>query len=368
MLRKAPPVPPLRDREWQRFRLGLDRITMALARLGHPHRRFDHVLVGGTNGKGTVCWNLARHLPGPVGVFLSPHLVDVRERILIDGCLVPDAFWQRAFDRISAHVGEIDLSYFEWLVLIAVDIFVRHDVRWGVFEVGLGGRFDATNGLDPRVSAITNVGLDHQAILGDTLGKIALEKIEIARPHRPLVIPHHILAYANVAARLAELNPEIHSVRLDPPPRYQHNQAIVAAILTSLGMPCRVSDLVSPLGRRSYLPIGAGVFLDGAHNAMAWADTAKWIAGRCPGGIRLVCGLSEGRDPKQFLAFMKPVVSDIVVWCAGFDRELPPSAWPSGTTFVSTEEVAGLLAQPLLVCGSLYLLGRFLEEFQAPLG
>jgi len=363
MVNRHPPIAPLLESEWRQFQPTLHRIAAALQALGSPESAFPHILVGGTNGKGTVSWNLAQNLPGKVGLFLSPHLVDVRERILVDGRGVPDHLWISAHEKACRLIPKVSLSYFEWLVLVAAEVFKSCGVSWAVFEVGLGGRFDATNSLNPCISVITSVGLDHVEILGDTKEKIALEKIEIARSGRPLVIPEEVVRLPGIGDRLEEMGPRILPVKLKTPPTFLDNDILVNKTLRALRIPRRTQKLQSLPGRRSRLDIGAGVYLDGAHNPMAWSDCARWVEKELPSNMRLLCGISEGRDPAEFLALLKPVVSQVLVWRAGFDRELPSHCWPRGTKFVDTPEIPSLFDQPLLVCGSLYLLGRFLDEF-----
>ncbi len=169
--------------------LGLDRMQTLLGRLdaGRP-RRVLHV--GGTNGKGSSVAMLSAIFRGGgylVGAYTSPHLVRYNERIAINGEPAADADIVSAFERIDAARGDIPLTYFEFGTLAALLVFADHDVDVAVFEVGLGGRLDAVNAIEPDAVLITSVALDHQDWLGETREQIAAEKAGIMRPGKPAI-------------------------------------------------------------------------------------------------------------------------------------------------------------------------------------
>lgn len=159
--------------------------------LGHPERKFKSIHVAGTNGKGSVSHFLASILQEAgykVGLYTSPHLVDFRERIRINGEMIPQ---QSVVDFVEANsrlFADLHLSFFEMTVGLAFDYFARERVDIAVVEVGMGGRLDSTNVITPLLSVITNIGLDHTQFLGDTLEKIAAEKAGIIKPCIPVVI------------------------------------------------------------------------------------------------------------------------------------------------------------------------------------
>ncbi|MDJ0836261.1 MAG: Mur ligase family protein [Acidobacteriota bacterium] len=343
--------------EWNSFSPGLTRVRRVLERLGNPFKNFPHILVGGTNGKGTVATTVAGALPGKVGLFLSPHLVDIRERITINGHWLPDKAWQAAYRRITSVTPIDDLSYFECLMVLAVDIFAKAEVDWAVFEVGLGGRTDAVNCLEPTVSVITNVSLDHQKWLGKERHSIALEKIEIARPGKPLVLPREVLELEGVAMRLEQIG--CYPQPVSTQQCYEDNLTISNKLLDMLGF-CQVVQSAPIIGRRQFLDIGFGVYLDGAHNEAAWRDLVCDISTRGQ-KVNILCSLSSDRDPFLFHEIMGPVTDRFFLWKAGFERELPESAWPSEIQLIETENLGALLEGPLLVCGSLYVVGAFIR-------
>ncbi len=159
--------------------------------LDHPEHKFRSIHVAGTNGKGSVShmWASILHEAGyKVGLYTSPHLVDMRERIRIDGQMITKS---QVVDFVARHKStfeRLQLSFFEMMVGMAFDCFARNEVDIAVVEVGMGGRLDSTNVITPELSVITNIGLDHTQFLGDTLAKIAVEKAGIIKEHVPVVI------------------------------------------------------------------------------------------------------------------------------------------------------------------------------------
>ena len=172
-------------------KIDLSKTLALLAAMGNPHHRLRVVHVGGTNGKGTVSHLLASFATASglrAGLYTSPHYVDFRERIRIDGAEI-------GRDRVVAFAAEhrslierVRASFFEFTVAMAFAHFAAEQVDLAVIEVGLGGRLDSTNVIDPLLSVITNVDLDHTEVLGDTRAAIAREKAGIIKPGRPVVI------------------------------------------------------------------------------------------------------------------------------------------------------------------------------------
>ena len=161
-----------------------------LAALGNPQLRFRSVHVAGTNGKGSVAAWVERVLRAAhqrMGLYTSPHLVDYRERIRIDGRWPETLELEQRLETIRGIESARGRTFFEITTALGFDAFARHDVEWAVVEVGLGGRLDATNVLMPEVCAITSVGLDHTEILGTTLAEVAREKAGIIKPGIPVI-------------------------------------------------------------------------------------------------------------------------------------------------------------------------------------
>ena len=174
------------------YKPGLD-TTIALDRLyGEPHRRFRIIHIAGTNGKGSTAHLLASCLQEcgyRVGLFTSPHLVDFRERIRVNGRKVSRNYvMQWVADYQKKQLDDYEPSFFELVTIMAFDYFAWRNVNVAVIETGLGGRLDSSNIVTPELSIITNVGLEHQQFLGDTIEQIAAEKAGIIKHGKPVVV------------------------------------------------------------------------------------------------------------------------------------------------------------------------------------
>lgn len=173
------------------YKADLDNTVSLMNHLGHPEKAFRCVHVAGTNGKGSVSHFLASILQGKgmkVGLYTSPHLVDFRERIRINGQMIPRECVTAFVEKNKQFLDSNSLSFFEMTVGMAFDYFRNERVDIAVVEVGMGGRLDSTNVVSPLLSVITNISFDHTQFLGDTLPKIAAEKAGIIKQGVPVVI------------------------------------------------------------------------------------------------------------------------------------------------------------------------------------
>lgn len=174
------------------YKPGLDTVRRLAALFGDPQRRLRCVHVGGTNGKGSTAHSIASSFQASglkVGLFTSPHLVDFRERIRVDGAMIPREEVTSFVERFRQVCPEgCEPSFFELTTVMAFDWFARSAVDVAVIEVGLGGRLDSTNIITPELSVITNISMDHMAQLGNTPESIASEKAGIIKPGVPVVI------------------------------------------------------------------------------------------------------------------------------------------------------------------------------------
>lgn len=332
--------------------LGLERITRLLERLGDPHRALPPVFhVAGTNGKGSTCAFLRAGLEADgksVHVFTSPHLVRFNERIRIAGKLIEDPLLARYLERVLDIAEGVNASFFEVTTAAAFLAFAEHPADACIIEVGLGGRLDATNIIaDPIVCGIAQLGIDHQAFLGDTLEQIATEKAGIAKPGAPLVTqryPGPIKDIMQAAADKAgttwigqgegwdgaayrdRLHYRDNQGRLETPlPRLagahqvqnaalalamlRHQQAVPlseAALKAApiwAHWPARLQRLErGPLF--AVLPQNATVWLDGGHNQAAGeAIGAFFTPERLEGRpLHLITGMLANKNPDSFLA------------------------------------------------------------------
>jgi dihydrofolate synthase/folylpolyglutamate synthase len=200
-----------------RMNLSLTNISEILARMGNPQERYPAILVAGTNGKGSVTTYAASALQAMglrVGTYYSPHIFRPHERIRIDGDEIATHELDELIGRIRALSRGIHLTYFEWLTAIATQHFLDKRVDAAVFEVGLGGRLDATNLVNAVVTVITGISYDHRERLGRTRRKILGEKLGIAREGVPLVANlSQRMLLAHAAGHCERLGAPFHSVR-----------------------------------------------------------------------------------------------------------------------------------------------------------
>ena len=363
----------------ERIRPGLERIRAAFEMTGHPERSFRSVHIAGTNGKGSTASFadaiLRGILPGPVGLFTSPHLLSPEERIRVGGEKIPPAPFSRSALRaaalsrsVAATAGE-PLSFFEEMTWIACDWFRRRNVSVAVLETGLGGRWDATNLCVPDVSVITNVGIDHTEWLGGTIGEIAREKAGILREDTPAILgPLSPAARKSVASVLRErkcpvwtLGREIlrdgepggpmsfrlpgisiPRVRVGMEGDFQRDNALLACaaawiVAGSRGVGERefVRAVRSALararlpGRFSRLPgrKNAGAWVDGAHNPAAAKALSRELALRRRRGdasrIVALWSMLGDKDVTGFLQAIAPSVDGIVAYPMECDRAAP---------------------------------------------
>ena len=299
--------------------MGLERVREVATRmrLRKPARKV--VTVGGTNGKGsTVAFieSIARAAGWKTGAYTSPHLLAYNERVRIDGRDAIDADLVAAFETIEAARGETPLTYFEYGTLAALWLFERARLDLAILEVGLGGRLDATNLVDPDVAVITTVDLDHQDYLGNDREAIGFEKAGIARAWKPLVLgeddpPASVLRHAYaIGASAIRANCDFFFARLpqalDEPPQWRwrevgwqvdlplpqlaapsqlRNAATAIAALRALGKPLPKAAIAQGVvqaqvaGRLQRLErTGVEIVVDVAHNPQAARELAAWLA------------------------------------------------------------------------------------------
>ncbi len=302
------------------------------AALGDPLSRVKSVIVGGTNGKGSTCAHLsalAEQASLRAGRFISPHLVSFRERISLNGrpisCERVVEGVARVFE-VAAREG-LTMSFFEATWALAAWYFAEEGVEWVIWEVGLGGRLDATNACEPLVSAIASVGLDHMHILGDTLEAIATEKAAISRPGRPALTGATGAGWEALRAVAPQFIPapplpeacERAIARLGASPSMSQNAALALGVARAAGWEVSDAAAAEALSRFEWpgrLELLRGVWLDCAHNPAAVESITPWLEARRGGGPerRVICvfGASQDKDIEGVLARLAPLVDELV--------------------------------------------------------
>jgi dihydrofolate synthase/folylpolyglutamate synthase len=386
--------------------LSLGRVERLLAALGHPERSLPPVAhVAGTNGKGSTVAYLAAMAKAAglrAHAYISPHLVRFHERITVAGETIgEDTLVALLEDCEAANAGE-PITFFEITTAAAFLAFARTKADLCLLEVGLGGRFDATNVIDkPAVCAITPVSIDHVGFLGDTVEKIAFEKAGILKPGVPAVIGRQERGgLAVIEARAREVGAPLrvfgrdYDARDIPTPalfgaHQFENAAIARECAKVLQLPdaairTGIETAVWP-GRLQRLGVRHGheVWLDGGHNPAAAAALAEVLRGW--GKTWLVFGMLNTRKPEEFLGPLAPYVSGLrAVAIPGEKNALPADTLVAAAKSLGIEAEAapGLSAalaaipkhpperafaapERVLVCGSLYLVGAALAELGA---
>jgi dihydrofolate synthase/folylpolyglutamate synthase len=302
-------------RDLQRFgiKLGLDSMRTVLAAFGDPHRAYPSVHVAGTNGKGSVAAMLTEILAAgglKAGLYTSPHLVRVEERIRVNGRLISSRDFCRLAGTVKACIerllarGELGAppTFFEVLTLIAFLYFRERKVDLAVLEVGMGGRFDATNVVTPLVSVITSISRDHQEHLGPTLAAIAFEKAGIIKPGVPVVCGAEARdAVRVVRAQAAEKGAPLTMVfgRTRPLTREKTSGEKMAFHYESEGMSLRLSPGLpgAHQGRNAAIAASAALVLGRAGRSISRSAIVRGVArARWEGRLETV-----GRNPRVLL-------------------------------------------------------------------
>jgi len=321
---------------------GLDRVQLALERLGWPERRFRAVQIAGTNGKGSTAAfleSILRFAGLRTGLFTSPHLCRFSERIRVDGREVEGERLGN-FDEAVAATG-VPLTYFEISAVLAFLAFAEANVDLAVLETGLGGRLDATTASHPLACAITSIALDHQDLLGKTIREIAHEKACIARTGVPLFLgPLPAEALAEVAQVAHKTGAPLRRLGVDfiapdfPLALAGAHQASNAALAVALAQ-----EVASNMGfvlQRDVVKHGlaetrwpgrfermaADILVDCAHNA----EGAAALAAALPATSRcaLVVSIVQGKDAAAMLAALCPHFDFVVATRSPSERSLPP--------------------------------------------
>jgi dihydrofolate synthase/folylpolyglutamate synthase len=408
------------------IKFGLDNIRTLTTSLGDPHRAYATVHIAGTNGKGSTAAMVERALRAGgrrTGRYTSPHLTRLEERFVIDGAPVSEAelrdlaaFLRADIERLMAR-GELTThpTFFEVTTAIAFELFRRRAIDIGVIEVGLGGRWDATNVVTPSVTAITSIALDHERLLGHSEQAIAREKAGIIKSGIPVVVGRvgedatsvildaaraagapviRALQAVSVAATLdgdgrtiLDLRTGRRSygrLRLALRGRHQiDNAAVSVGVLEALedrGFPLDMDDVRSGLeqvewpGRldlRSW-PDGRRALFDAAHNPAGAAALADYLREFQPRGLPLVFAAMADKDWEGMLRNLKPFVRRLVVTRPDMRRAAAPQAIANGARALGIDPVT-IVERPaealeeawrdgslVAVAGSTFLVGELL--------
>jgi dihydrofolate synthase/folylpolyglutamate synthase len=399
--------PELKTVKWD-----LERIELILAATGNPqlNQRFIHV--AGTNGKGSTCAMMASALRVAgyrTGLYTSPHLVDPRERIQIDGALISEAEWTAAFTEVHAAAERLlarDLieahpSFFETITAMAFVAFSRAHLDIVVLETGLGGRLDATNVVIPEVAVITPIDFDHEAFLGSSIESIAAEKAGIIKPGRPVVFAaqrpeaFHVLerkALELAAPVTLSSGWRVEDLTLHPfgsrftlvcdeeipvecPLAGEHqveNARTAVAALTVFGLPATVIaegiHRASWPGRLERIARNPDIILDGAHNPAGAKALAAYIRRFfADEPVRIIYGAMRDKAVDEVTNALFPLAAEVILTAPLQPRALNPESLAEvvehpnlriAPTLEDALHIAAESPMTTFITGSLFLVGE----------
>ena len=408
----------LRGGEMAGMRPGLERIEALLEAAGSPERAMTLVQVAGTNGKGSVSAMLAAILTSSgrrVGLFTSPHLVDLRERIRVGGVPIPEADIADGMEALGSLVARLDATMFETLTALALDHFAREGVEAAVLEAGLGGRLDSTSVGRPAVEVITRIDLDHEAYLGSTLEAIAREKAAIIRSGIALSARQEPAVEAELGRRAGEagvpllvegrdLRVRVRRATLDgqwldlegPGWRLDDvrcallgvfqpgNALLAAAAARALGasdaaIRTGLANVRWP-GRFQLIRRAPPVIVDGAHNPAGAYALAASLAAYFPGRRgTFVVGISADKDKAGILGALVPLAERVICTAADHPRAAPPETLAEIARLAADDQrlrvetapspvealrlaLAGPDTPMVCVAGSLFMIGEIFAQ------
>ncbi len=393
---------------WTRKKNSLAQLRDLLGELGHPDRHLKMIHVAGTNGKGSVCSDLTFMLMEAgyrVGTFVSPHLIHLRERCLLNGEMVDGDRFQSSFEHVYDMVqkmmgqGYCHPTYFEFLFLVAVDVFADWKPDYVILETGLGGRFDTTNVIErPKACVITSIGLEHTQYLGSTIAEIAGQKAGIIKPGIPVIYDDNRPgASAVIRQTAAELGAPAYPVDeagscLDvefAAPYQAMNAALAVKTLEVLKIPGVTCPVCLSGLRKVKWPgrmeaAGSDIWLDGAHNPdgiTAFIRAARKMQDENPRNIQILFAAVDDKDYNEMIRMLVQELAPVRVTIARIESErsmesdtLAECFRQSGLAAVEgypdTAQAldAALLhktdADRLFVIGSLYLIGEIKEQIR----
>jgi dihydrofolate synthase/folylpolyglutamate synthase len=429
------PIAALFSLEKLGIKFGLENIRAVTEALGRPQDAWPSVIVAGTNGKGSVAAMVETGLRASgrrTGLYTSPHLVRLEERFAIDGRPVPSGRLRDSADRVFRAIASAraagallaEPTFFEATTAVAFDLFREARVDVAVLEVGLGGRFDATNVVAPVAGAITTIDLDHQQLLGHSLGAIAAEKAGIIKPGMRVVVGERkpeafdviaracaeraaglVIAGDGVSASIArEMAPgppaepvlllslrtpvrDYGTVRLSLRGRHQADNAVVAVrLLESLeeaGLPVPPAAIRAAMAGTRWpgrldlrrLDRGRAVLFDAAHNPAGAAVLASYLEEFAPAGLPIVFAIMKDKDAAGTLAPILPYARPLIAVRPATPRAMAPEEVAAmarrlgPTDRVEVEPDAGAAleaawrrADVIGACGSIFLVGEAFER------
>lgn len=380
---------------------GINNLKEAMKELGNPENQLKVIQIGGTNGKGSTsnfCRSILQKSGFKVGTFTSPHLVHHRDRIRVNNQDISADDFIRLANQTLPLWDKFDLSMFEIDLILAVLYFIEQKVDYAIFEVGLGGRLDASNVLSPKVIGVTNVGLDHLAILGDTVEEIAKEKAGIFKKGVPVysselknnvkavfndmaLSPIHYLEKPKVETTKQGYKVEGHrfNFSLNNHAKYQALNANLAIELAlslepSIDYDIIRSALIDEIWPGRFEEVIKNVYLDGAHNEMGIKALVEELNSR-PGKKTILFTALADKDATKMLDLLEIVADELVLTEFDFPRAAKVSALAKSRKVKAIQDYREAIDYVLTkrhegkvyITGSLYFISLALEYIKKDL-
>ncbi len=401
------------------IKFGLSQTSNLLQALNNPHQGRRYIHIAGTNGKGSIASlisSILQQAEYKVGLYTSPHLISFRERMQVNSQQILPWEVLNLVHRLRQILDPQEPpTFFEAVTAMALTYFAQQETDIDIIEVGMGGRLDATNLIQPEISLISNISLDHQEFLGRTLHKVAREKAGIIKPHTPLLSAAHQPGVCRMFARIAqEKNSPYYQLGLDFRVRrykdgfsYFGLQENMKALKTSLtgphqmknaGLALAACEILASKGwkiNREHMHLGLQqavwpgrmqliqdkpkIMLDGAHNPEAIKTLARCLN---PGikhkSLILVLGIMEDKEIEKMLGYILPIADYAIFTSPVYERALDPQKLQDrASPWKISSQVAPNVPQALdqarekahpedliLVCGSLFTVGEALQHLQ----
>lgn len=378
----------LNDSQFTGIKLGLENTFRLLEAFGNPHERLRFIHVAGTNGKGSVCAMLdscLRAAGHKTGLYTSPHLVDFRERIRMDGVMISPQETAEGLTRLRQAAQDWDHkpTFFELSTVLALDHFKRSGCDVVVLETGMGGRLDSTNVVAPLVSVITPIAMDHMAWLGDSIAKIAAEKAGIIKPGAPVISsPQEQGAAEVLSAKSAAVASSIRFIEAPvdipvalPGIHQLWNAAVAIAAIKASGLKCPPEAIAKGLASvkwpARFQRVGDRIIVDGAHNEhSAEALLSTWCEVFGTQKAAIVFGALRDKDYGVMLRILEKIAGEFLFVPVRSERSEAPCVLKAQTQLHAREfsdmptaiKAAMDTTLPVLITGSLFLAGEALEK------
>jgi len=358
---------------------GLDRVVSACERLGNPEAEFKSVHIAGTNGKGSVAVfteSIVRNNGYKVGLYTSPHLIDVRERVQINRKMISKEDIARYGNMVREKCEDLHLSYFEFLTLISFLYFRDKGVDVAILETGLGGRWDATNIVHPLLSVLTPIAIDHASYLGSDIEDIAKEKCGIIKKENKVLTSKQTPEVMSIIReRCLEVGAELFEMSDQKPisvslsGKHQAENAILALFAAKLLDGYKIEIRPEYLevdwpGRLQKISSDPEIILDGAHNIHATRALVDYMEDSYRGrDIIVVFGCMKDKNIHEMLDRLRSIAKYFIFYnipgsrAVRFEEDVvnsPKEAILKAMSLRTKEPV-------VLVTGSLYLIGEFLK-------